>query len=112
MPNQLSRQIGKALALIECPSIFYRHVAALEETPCIQSLVEIGQECVLGSLPAEKPDHRNGPRLRSRCARPSGRESSQKDDEIAASHLLTRLEATPEEYYNFTVHGKLDRSNR
>jgi hypothetical protein len=76
--NQIGSHDSKSIVLIPCPTVFDRHVPALDIACFGQALVKCSNHFMPGvwRRGIEKPDHRHRSRLRQRYDRPSRRAPS------------------------------------
>src|SRR5262245_23905895 len=73
-----------------CPSVFDRHVSALDVTGVTQASVKSREKlaCQFERCEVEKPDHRHRWLLRARRERPR-RRAAERCDDLAAPHSIT-----------------------
>src|SRR5215470_18074336 len=81
-----------------CPSVFDRHVSALDVTGVTQASVKSREKlaCQFERCEVEKPDHRHRRLLRARPERPRRRRAAEQRDELAPLDDLIELHSIPE----------------
>ena len=87
--NQVGRKLWQSIVLILRPTIFDRHVPALDKSGFLEALAECGHEAdPIGKRSAvEETDHRHC--LRARRERPCRRATEKRDELAACRHSIT-----------------------
>ncbi len=92
-PDELVRELGKALSMSFGPSILDGEIAALGPAQLTQSVHKCGGPLALSRrrTGAQQPNgHQLSPPLGVRRKRPRGRRAAEKRDELAAPHPSSR----------------------
>src|SRR5262249_21874791 len=92
--NQIGRKLWQSIVLILRPTLFDRHVLALDKSGFLEALAERGHQVgPIGKRSAvEETDHRHC--LGPRGERPGGNRAAEQRDERAALHSITSSAAT------------------
>src|SRR5262249_40644574 len=87
--NQVGRKLWQSIVLILRPTIFDRHVLALDKSGFLEALAECGHQVgPIGKRSAvEETDHRHC--LGPRGERPGGNRAAKQRDEVAPPHSIT-----------------------